>query len=198
MARIPLVSAETLTPEQRPVYDRIVAGRRGMVVGPLRAALHSPALADRWQALGEHLRYNTSLPPRLSELAILVCGRHWNSEVEWLIHAEIAAKAGLEPDIIEALRTGRAPELCDPDDVAVYDFARELLAQGRVSDVAYAAAHERLGTVGVVELAGLVGYYSMVAMTLNAHQIPPPPTNARPLDPLDPGRPTALPALAKA
>lgn len=198
MARIPLVSGETLTPEQKPVYERIVSGPRGTLVGPLRAALHSPELADRWQALGAQLRYNTSLPPRLSELAILVCARHWNSLVEWLIHAEIAAKAGLEAGIIEALRTGRAPALSDADDRVVYDYARELLAMGQVSDAAYAAALERLKVIGVVELAGLVGYYSMVAMTLNVHQIPPPPPGPSapaPLDPLAPGTPTLLPAM---
>ena len=109
MSRIPLVDSEDLTPEQRQVYDTVVAGPRGTVVGPLRVALHSPELADRWQKLGEHLRYRTSLAVRQSELAIITVARHWNSNVEWSIHAEVALGAGLDPAVIDAIRHARPP-----------------------------------------------------------------------------------------
>ena len=96
MARIPLPTPETMTPEQRRVYDAVVSGPRGALRGPLLRALHRPELADKWQQLGELLRYRTSLPPRLSELAILVTARHCNCELEWHIHEEMALKAGLD------------------------------------------------------------------------------------------------------
>lgn len=171
-ARIPLPDPETMSPEQRAVYDTVVRGPRGAVIGPLRAALHSPELADRWQKLGEFLRYRTSLPPRLGELAILVTGRRWNAELEWVVHAAAAAKAGLSPRVIDAIRDGIAPDFSDPDEAEVYAFARELQLSGRVSDPVYDAVRTRWKERGVVELTALVGYYTMVAMTLNAHRIP--------------------------
>lgn len=177
-ARIPLPGPEDMSPGQRAVFDRIVGGRRGALVGPLRAALHNPELADRWQALGQVLRYDTCLPAALSELAILVVGRHWTSELEWTIHAGEARRSGLAEAKIEALRTGAPPPFTDPAESEIYEFARQLLATGRVADAVYADVLDRWGVVGIVELTALVGYYSMVAMTLNAHRIPLPPSLA--------------------
>src|SRR5205085_12473217 len=91
LPRIALVDPQTMSGEQRRVYDDIVSGPRGTLVGPLRAALHSPELAEHWQRLGAHLRYHTSLPPRLADLAVLVPARRWTSDVEWYIHAQAAA-----------------------------------------------------------------------------------------------------------
>src|SRR5215472_16802143 len=126
MARIPLPTPETLTPEQRRVYDAVVAGPRGALRGPLRAALLRPELADKWQQLGELLRYRTSLPPQISEIAILVTARRWNSQVEWHMHAIAAAKAGIPAEVIEDLRHQRRPANADAHMLAVHDFAVEL------------------------------------------------------------------------
>ena len=172
MDRIPLVEPATLTPEQRRVYDGIVSGPRGALAGPLRAALHNPDLAERWSKLGEKLRYGTSLPKRASELAILVTGRRWNSQVEYFVHAKAARAAGLPDTVIEAIRHAQPPTFDDPDDAAVYEYARQLQENGQVADAVYARVRERWGTVGVVELTALIGYYTMVSMTLNAHDIP--------------------------
>lgn len=172
--RIPLLGSEGLTPEQRRVYEKVVAGPRGVVVGPLRAALHSPELADRWQSLGEQLRYRTSLTTRQSELAIIVVARHWNSNTEWAIHSEIARAAGLDPALIEAVRHAQPPLFDDPVDALIYEYTRQLLGGGQVSDEVYADLYARFGEVRMVELTALVGYYTMVAMTLNAHAIPRP------------------------
>ena len=172
MARIPLPTPETLTPEQRRVYDAVVAGPRGALRGPLRAALHRPELADKWQQLGELLRYRTSLPPHLSELAILVTARHCDCQLEWLIHAEMARKAGLAESIIEAIRTRRPIDTLDQAERDVFAYAEELNRANTVSDAIHRQVRERFGTVGVVELTALIGYYTMVAMTLNAHEIP--------------------------
>jgi len=170
--RIPLPGVEDMNDAQKVVYDKIVSGPRGTLVGPLRAALHNPLLADCWQAFGQVLRYETSFPPNLNELAILVAARHWNSELEWTIHAGAARNAGLDEAVIEAIRVGKLPAFPEESAREVYDFSRELLENGKVGDATYAALLNRWEALGAVELTALVGYYSMVAMTLNAHRIP--------------------------
>lgn len=172
MPRITLPSPDQMNAEQRRVHDKIVSGRRGKIQGPLRAALHNAELAERWSALGELLRYSTTLSPRLSELAILVTGRACQSPFEWYAHRVEAEKVGIEPHVIEALLAQHTPDNVSPDDAAVLRFADELNRLRSVSDATYADALARFGERGVVELTALVGYYTMVAMTLNAHEIP--------------------------
>ena len=172
MPRISLPALETMTAEQRSVYDKIVSGPRGKIQGPLRAALHNPELADKWQALGALLRYGTSLPPRLSEIAILVTGRACRSPFEWYAHRVEAEKAGIEPGIINAILAESTPPGMSADDAAVYQYAVELNRHNSVSDPTYAEALARFGERAVVELTALIGYYTMVAMTLNCHEIP--------------------------
>ncbi len=184
MARIPLFPMDGMTEEQRRVYDAVVSGPRGVMVGPLRAALHRPELADKWQQFGEILRYRTSLPPRLSELAILVTARHWSSQLEWQQHAPAALKGGLPPKVIEAIRLGQRPVFAAEDEQAVYDFCVQLHENKSVNDSSYGRARDFLGEVGMVELTALIGYYSMVAMTLIAHEVPLPAGAAPELPPL--------------
>jgi 4-carboxymuconolactone decarboxylase len=182
--RIPLpASREELDEAQRAVWDKVVAGPRGQVIGPLRAAIHNAELAARWSAMGEALRFDTSLPKRLSELAICITGRRWSSQVEWWVHARVAIEAGIAPAILDAIREGRPPVFADPQDALVYDFARALQMDGRVPEATYAAAREAFGVRGVVELTALIGYYTMVSMTLNAHGVPLPDGEAEPLEP---------------
>lgn len=171
--RISFPAPETMNAAQLEVYQQIVSGPRRTLVGPLRAALHNPVLADRWQRLGQVLRFETSLPTHLNELAILVTARRWNSTLEWAIHAGDAERAGLDPAIAEAIRTCSVPEFGD-DVIAreIYDYARELVQRGDVSEPTYAAIIARWGEVGAVELTAVIGYYSMVAMTLNVHRVP--------------------------
>jgi 4-carboxymuconolactone decarboxylase len=161
-----------MTPEQRRVYDAVVSGPRGALRGPLRAALHRPELADKWQQLGELLRYRTSLPAQLSELAILVTARYCQCDLEWHIHEQVAREAGLPRAVIEDLRAGKRPVAADADALAIYDYADELNRRKTVSDDVYQRVLKRWDVVGVVELTALIGYYTMVAMTLNAHAIP--------------------------
>jgi 4-carboxymuconolactone decarboxylase len=171
----PLTLDETrLTPEQRPIYEAILSGPRGVVEGPLRVWLQSPGLADKAQALGAFCRYGTSLPPRLSELAIITVGAHWRSGFEWHVHAPIAEKAGVAPAVVEAIRTGAAPPLEREDEAAVHAFCRELLEHKRVGDDAYARTEAVLGSVGTVELVGILGYYTLICMTINAFHVPVP------------------------
>ena len=180
-ARIPLPDPAEMNAAQRRVHDAIIAGPRGTLIGPLRAAIHNPDLAERWSALGEVLRYRTSLPKRLSELAIVVTGRRWTSQIEWWVHAKAAADAGLPAAILDAIRDGKAPDFTEADDALVYEFAAALQQTGQVPRALYDQAVARFGVAGVVELTALIGYYTMVSMTLNAHEIPLPEGVAPPL-----------------
>jgi 4-carboxymuconolactone decarboxylase len=167
--RIPIPALETMSAEQRRVHDAIVGLRGGYMPAPYRPALHSPELTDKWQQLGELLRYRTSLPTRLSELAVLVVARHHDCGYVWQAHAPVAAKAGLADDTIVAIRAGCRPQRLQPDEAAVHDYSRELLETKFVSEPVYAAALKAFDARGVVELTCLLGYYAMVAMSLNAH-----------------------------
>lgn len=172
MPRISLPSPDVMNPEQRAVYDKIVSGPRGKIQGPLRAALHNAELADKWQALGALLRYRTSLSQRHSELAILVTGRFCQSPFEWYAHRIEGEKAGIEADIIDALLAQAQPQDLSDDDHIIWRFSTELNQHKSVSDATYASALSRFGEKAVVELTALIGYYTMVAMTLNCHEIP--------------------------
>ncbi|SIS99119.1 carboxymuconolactone decarboxylase family protein [Paracoccus saliphilus] len=173
VGRISFPAPETMTVAQREVYDQIVAGPRRTLVGPLRAALHNPVLADRWQRLGQVLRFETSLPARLSELAILVTARRWNSDLEWAIHLGDAERAGLDRAICDAIGACGLPDFgTDVEARDVYEFASELVQRGDVGEETYTAVCSRWCEVGVVELTAVIGYYSMVALTLNVHRVP--------------------------
>ena len=161
MSRLHLPAPEEMTREQRVVHDEIVTGVRGALIGPLRAVIHSPDLARRWSQLGEYLRFSTCLPKKLNELAIIVTGRHWNAQIEFLVHAEAARSAGLDPACIEAIRLGEVPAFIEQSEADIYEFARSLLQTGTVEASSYAAVCARWGARGVVELTALIGYYSM-------------------------------------
>jgi 4-carboxymuconolactone decarboxylase len=142
---------------------------------PAEAWLHSPELADRAQRLGEFIRYDTSLPPALNEMAILITARFWNSHYEWYAHKPIALAAGLDPAIADAIRDGRTPDFKDPAAHAIYDYAITLHRTHAVGQAQHDAVVAAFGTRGVVELVGVCGYYTLVSMTLNAFEVPLPP-----------------------
>jgi 4-carboxymuconolactone decarboxylase len=171
MARLSLPPEEELTPEQRAACAEAASGVRGRVPAPMTAWIRNPELARRAQKLGELLRYQTTLEPRLSELAILVCARHWTSHYEWTVHKREGLKAGLDPEAVAAIAARREPGLRDAREQAVHDAASALLATGRLPAALHARATEALGERGLVELVGILGYYSLVALTLNAFEI---------------------------
>ena len=177
MSRIPLVTADNLSPAQRPVYEAIVgkANRGGRLPAPYQLSLHCPELTDKWQQIGELLRYRTGLPRHISELAILVTARHWSCDFEWYAHAPPALAAGLLPAVIEAIRVGDKPELPSADQHAVYDYVSELLRTHFVEEATHSAVRRAFGVTGAIELTAIVGYYVMVAMALNGHAYPLPP-----------------------
>ena len=171
MPRLDLPPEEAMTPEQKAAVAEAVAGIRGRVPAPMVAWLQNPDLASRAQKLGELLRYQTTLEPRLSELAILVCGRHWTSHHEWTAHKREGLKAGMDPEVIAAIAARRTPSLNDAREQAVYDVSTTLLATGRVPKPLYAAGVAALGERGMVELVGILGYYCLVALTLNTFEL---------------------------
>lgn len=171
MPRIPLVTEDSMTEAQRRVYDAMLSGpRRSPPVGPLAAAMHRPALAEAWSALGLVLRFNSSFPPRLREFVILLVGRFWDCQFEWVSHEGEARKAGLSATTIETLRQGGAV-FAAADEQAIDDYAIELLRDHHATAATYQRILAAYGTAGIVELTALIGYYAMVALTLNAHEI---------------------------
>lgn len=171
MPRLDLPPEDAMTPAQKEACAEAVAGIRGRVPAPMIAWLQSPELARRGQKLGEFLRYQTTLEPRLSELAILVCARHWTSHHEWAAHKREGRKAGMDPEVIAAIAARRTPKLADARESAVYDVSRILLATGRVPQPLYVQGVAALGERGMVELVGILGYYCMVALTLNTFEL---------------------------
>jgi 4-carboxymuconolactone decarboxylase len=174
------LSPEAMTPEQRKAADAIVAGPRGGLRGPFQAWLRSPELADRLQKVGEFVRFSSSVPARLNELAILITARAWDAEFEWWAHRRLALEAGLDPSIADDIAAGRRPQALEADEAVVYDFCTELRRDRRVSDRTFAAALALLGEKGVIELIGVSGYYDVVSMTLNVAEVPI-PDGAEPL-----------------
>jgi 4-carboxymuconolactone decarboxylase len=164
---------EELNPQQQVVFDAIRSGPRGTVPWIFHLYLESPELASRVQELGAFCRYRTGLPPHLSELAILVVARRWGAEYEWSVHEGEARKAGLAEEVIEAIGKGRAPDFADDDAALVYAFCSEYLKKNEVSDALFARAVERFGRKTIVELAGILGYYSMLAMAIRIFRLPP-------------------------
>jgi 4-carboxymuconolactone decarboxylase len=178
--RTPVLDEANLSPAQQAVFDAIKSGPRGVVQGPLRVWLQSADLADKAQALGAFCRFGTSLPPRLSELAILVMGAHWQAGFEWAAHAPIALKAGVAADAVEAIAKGATPVFADAQSRVIHAFASELLQRRRVSDATYAEAVALFGTRTVVDLVGILGYYTLISMTIAVFDVPLPAGTADP------------------
>ncbi len=175
---------EKLTPEQKAMVEHLLAGERGGMNGPFNVTLRSPEMGDLAQKLGAHLRFHSSLPNRLNEMAILMTARFWNAQYEWYAHHKNALTAGLSPAVIEAIATGKRPTSMQPDEEAVYNFGEELLRTRQVGDAAFKAAVDKFGERGVVDLTGVMGYYCFVSMMLNIDRYPLPDGEKPELRPL--------------
>src|SRR4249920_605818 len=170
------LSPETMTPEQKKVADAIQSGPRGAGLrGPFNALLRSPELCDLVQRVGAFVRFGSSIPPQLNEMAIIMAGRKWTAQYEFYAHRRLALEAGLSPAIADAIAANKRPVSMAKDEETVYDFVSELLATGSVSDPTFQRVKDTFGERGVVDLVGAVGYYSLVSMTLNVAQVPLPP-----------------------
>ena len=166
MPRLAPIPREEMTDAQRAMVDAILSGPRGSLAGPFEPWLYSPELGNPAQALGEFCRFHSSLEPRLAELAIIVTGAYWQAQFEFWFHAQKAIEYGLAAAVVEAIRVGQ-----DPAEEALYRLVTEALRNRRVSDATYRTAVEALGERCVVEAVGIVGYYSLVSLTLNVFQV---------------------------
>jgi len=186
------ISLDNLTPEQRVLADAIRSGPRGTVKnsaaakpgplgGPFNVWLRSPGVGNIIQNLGAEIRFRSSLPPKLNELAILVTARHWTVQYEWFAHHRLALEAGLDPAIGEDIAQGRRPAKMSEDEAIVHDFSRELHDTQGVSDATYKRALDRFGERGVMDLIAVNGYYVLVSMTLNVDRTPLPGGEKLPL-----------------
>ncbi len=180
--RLPPLERAAMDDFQRKVADDLAAGPRGGVKGPFIPLLRSPELMDRLQKVGEYLRFRSSLEPRISEFVMLVVSRQWTQQFEWAVHVPLALKAGVNAATIESVAAGRRPEKMAADEATAYDFCEELARHRGVSDATFRQAVDRFGERGLMDLLGLVGYFSTVSMVMNVAHTPAPP-GAQPLSP---------------
>ena len=174
MSRLRELTYEEMNAEQREIHDRLISGPRGRIAGPYIAWLRNAKLADVAEKYGRFVRYETSLPPRLSEMAILIVGRHWNAQVEWWAHHPLAIKAGLDPAIADAIAHRKRPDFKKADEELVYDIAMELIESKKLADATYQRALKILGETTLIELIAILGNYFAVALVLNTFEIMPP------------------------
>jgi len=165
--RLPTIPPDQYTAEQKKAADDFLAARKVPVFGPFEPMMHSPDVMSLARATGDYLRYNSAIGNTLSELVILVTAREWSQDYEWFVHQPIALKAGISKDTADAIADGRRPAKMTADEEIAYDFTIELLKNKRVSDATYNRAEQRFGKKGVVDMAGIAGYYTSLAMQLN-------------------------------
>jgi 4-carboxymuconolactone decarboxylase len=163
---------DDMTPEQKTMTEHVLAGKRGSMNGPYNVLLRSPEMGDMAQKFGAYTRFDSSIPHKLNELAILVTARFWDSQYEWSAHHKYGLEAGLSPALIDAISAGQSPAEMQPDEAAVYTFCHELLETRQVSDATFNAVKEKFGERGVVDLIGVMGYYHIVSMALNVDRYP--------------------------
>ena len=184
--RFPQLTMEQLTGAQKPLGEEIMKVSSVGLGGPYNAMLRSPVLGQRMFDLLHYLRWETSVPLKLNEFAILIIGRQWRSQVEWYAHAPLAIKAGLAPDIVAELKTNKRPSNMPPQEEAVYDFVTELTTNHAVSDATFNRAKERLGEQQVVDLTAVAGTYVTIAMILAVSEANVPPGEELPFKPGEP------------
>jgi 4-carboxymuconolactone decarboxylase len=183
--RFPELTPDDMNEEQRAVAEAIQSGPRGAGLrGPFNALLRSPQLCDLVQKVGAYVRFGSSIPAPLNELAICMAGRKWGAQYEFYAHRKLGIDAGLAPAILDSISNGRRPENMSADETIVYEFVMSLLGTGHVPDPRYQAVLDRFGERGAMDLVGAVGYYSLVSMVLNVAQVPLPEGVEPPLKPL--------------
>ena len=173
--RLPAIPPDRYNAEQRQAAEAFEAARGKPVFGPFEPLMYSPDVMTLARAMGDYLRFKPRIGTTLSEFVILLTARAWTQDYEWYVHAPIAARVGIRPETIAAIRDGRRPVGMSADEETVYDFSTELAQSKRVSDATYARAEARFGKPGVVDLTAITGYYTFLAMELNAARYPVPP-----------------------
>jgi 4-carboxymuconolactone decarboxylase len=181
--RLPTIPPAQYTAEQKQAATDFEAARKVPVFGPFEPLMYSPQVMSQARAMGDYLRYKSAIGNTLTELTILITAREWAQDYEWSVHYPIALKAGIRQEVADAIGVGRRPATMSADEAIVYDYASELLKDKRISDATFERAKSRFGSRGVVDMTGIVGYYTFLAMQLNAAQYQP-PKNADQLPPI--------------
>jgi 4-carboxymuconolactone decarboxylase len=172
--RMPPLDPKEMNDEQKKAAAELAAGPRGGVKGPFIPLLRSPELMNRLQKVGEYLRYHSALEPRISEFLMMVVARQWTQQFEWFVHYPLALKAGLHPGVANTLAAGARPGSMGEDEEIAYDFCDELFRTHGVSEQTYQLAVKKFGERGVIDMLGLIGYFTTVSMILNVAHTPPP------------------------
>ena len=172
--RLPTIAPAQYNDEQKQAAAEFLTARKVPVFGPFEPLMHSPQVMSQARSMGDYLRYKSALGNTLSELVILVTAREWTQDYEWHVHHPIALKAGIKPEVADAIAEGRRPAGMSEDEEIVYDYTTELARTKQVSSKTFERAKARFGAKGVVDLTGIAGYYTLLAMQLNAaqYQIP--------------------------
>jgi 4-carboxymuconolactone decarboxylase len=171
--RLPPIPAEKQTPEQKRAADEFRAARGYDLLGPFAVMLRSPEVMLRAKAMGDYLRFRNVIPKRVNEMVILITARAWTQQFEWSHHYKYALEAGLPKEVADAIAEGRRPDKLAADEAIAYDFAHELHTTRRVSDTTFGRAREAFGEQGIIDLTGVCGYYSMLAMMMNVARTKP-------------------------
>jgi 4-carboxymuconolactone decarboxylase len=179
--RMPPIAPEQYSDAQKKAAEEFAGGRGYDVRGPFVPLIRSPEVMLRAKAMGDYLRFKSKLEPRLSEMIILITAREWTQQYEWVAHYDIAMKAGLRPEIADAIADARRPVGMADDEEAAYDVSIEIQRLRRVSDATWNRAVAKFGEQGVIDLLGINGYYTFLAMTLNAARTALPASVAEPL-----------------
>jgi 4-carboxymuconolactone decarboxylase len=179
--RMPPISADKLTDAQKKAAEAFAEGRGYQIRGPFVPLVRSPEVMLRAKAMGDYLRFKSTLGPRLNEMVILITAREWTQQYEWNAHRPEAMKAGLRAEIADAIADGRRPSGMAEDEEVAYDMATEILRLKRVSDATYGRAVAKFGEQGVIDLLGVIGYYNFLAIVMNATRTAMPANVAEPL-----------------
>lgn len=179
--RLPPMPESTMNDAQKKASAALIAGPRKGVFGPFIPLMRSPELLDRVQRVGEYLRFQSAVPPKLNEFATLITARHSTNQFEWAVHHAFALKAGVARETVDALEARQRPASMAHDEAIVCDFVTQLLATHRVNDAHYAHALKLLGEQGVVDLIGIVGYFGLVNAVMNVAGTPPSSSGVRSL-----------------
>jgi 4-carboxymuconolactone decarboxylase len=179
--RMPPIPVDKMTDGQKKAAEAFAEGRGYAVRGPFVPLIRSPEVMLRAKAMGDYLRFKSTLGPRLNEMVILIAAREWTQQYEWQAHYPIAIKEGLRPDVAAAIADGRRPAGMAEDEEAAYDLATEILRMKRVSDATYQRAVAKFGEQGVIDLLGVTGYYTFLAIVMNATRTALPENMAEPL-----------------
>jgi 4-carboxymuconolactone decarboxylase len=170
--RMPPIPPDKLTAVQKKAVEEFKAARSADISGPFWPMLRSPEVMNRARAMGDYLRFKSSLPPRLSEFVILMTARRWTQQYEWNAHRPLALQGGLSADIVNAIADGRRPDRMGDDEEAIYTLWDEVQRNQSVSDPTYTRAVAKLGEQGVIDVLGITGYYTMLAMVMNTTRTP--------------------------